>query len=40
MHVIEKHDPAIDMERSIRSRALHCLPQWFDMPHQQVSLAL
>jgi hypothetical protein len=39
-HVIGKHDPGIDMERSIGSRALHCLPQRFDMPHQQVSPAL
>ena len=39
MHVIGKHDPGIDMERSIGSRVLHCLPQRFDMPHQQVSPA-
>ncbi len=40
MHVIGKHDPSIDMERSIGSRGLYCLSQLFNMPHQQVSPAL
>ena len=39
MYVIGKHDPGIDMERSTGSRALHCLPQQFDMPQQQVNRA-